>query len=204
MMDRRIQTGRINVGMALLGALLAAMVFIPWYTHNDLTEKEESVHSAWANVQSTMQRRADLIPALLKIVDRAMEYESETLGSLAEQQARLLARHTGAAPEDGEELTTLANMDQQLAAGSRQLLVVAGSLPELQATDQFLQLQSQLEGTENRINVARIRYNEAVRYYNSAIRGYIGRHIATSLELDPRPYFEASAQAQSPVPMEFK
>lgn len=204
MMDRRTQTGQVSMGMVLVGTLVAAMVFIPWYTHNDLTDKEESVHSAWGDVQSTMQRRADLVPALLKIVDQAMEYESETLGSLAEQQAQLLARHTDAAPEDEEELNTLANMDQQIAGESRELLVVAGSLPELRATDQFLQLQSQLEGTENRINIARIRYNEAVRYYNSAIRGYIGRHVANSLELDPRPYFKASAQAQSPAPMEFQ
>lgn len=203
-MDRRLQTGQVKLGMVLLSALLAAMVFIPWYTHNNLTNKEESVHSAWANVQSNLQRRADLIPALLKTVGRATEYESETLESLAEQQAQLLARHAGAVPEGDDDLNTLANLDQQLAAGSRQLLVVAGSLPELRATDQFLQLQSQLEGTENRINVARIRFNEAVRYYNGAIRGYIGRHIASSLGLEPRPYFQASAEAQSPVPMEFQ
>lgn len=203
-MYRRLQTGQVTIGMVLVGALVAAMVFIPWYTHNDLTDKEESVHSSWANVQSTLQRRADLIPALLKTVSRAMEYESETLKSLAEQQAQLLARHAGAAPEGDEDLNTLANLDQQLAAGSRQLLMVAGSLPELRATDQFLQLQSQLEGTENRINVARIRYNETVRYYNGAIRGFIGRHVANSLGLEPRPYFEASAQAQSPVPMGFQ
>lgn len=202
-MDRRLHTGQVNIGMMLAAALVAALVIIPWYIHNDLTDKKESVHSSWANVQSTLQRRADLIPALLKTVSQAMEYESETLESLAEQQAQLLASHTGAPPKD-EDLNTLAEMDQQLAAGSRQLLVVAGSLPELRATDQFLQLQSQLEGTENRINVTRIRYNEAVRYYNGAIRGFIGRHVANSLGLEPRPYFEASAEAQSPVPMEFQ
>lgn len=202
-MDRRLHTGQVNTGVMLAIAVVAALIVIPWYTHNDLTDKEESVHSSWANVQSTLQRRADLIPALLKTVSQAMEYESETLESLAEQQAQLLARHAGAPPKD-EDLNTLADMDQQLAAGSRQLLVVAGSLPELRATDQFLQLQSQLEGTENRINVTRIRYNEAVRYYNGAIRGFIGRHVASSLGLEPRPYFEASAEAQSPVPMEFQ
>lgn len=202
-MDRRLHTGQVNTGVMLAIAVVAALIIIPWYTHNDLTDKEESVHSSWANVQSTLQRRADLIPALLRIVSQAMEYESETLESLAEQQAQLLARHAGAPPKD-EDLNTLADMDQQLAAGSRQLLVVAGSLPELRATDQFLQLQSQLEGTENRINVTRIRYNEAVRYYNGAIRGFIGRHVASSLGLEPRPYFEASAEAQSPVPMEFQ
>lgn len=203
-MDRRLHTGQVNLGMMLVAALVAALIIIPWYTHNDLTDKEESVHSAWANVQSTLQRRADLIPALLKTVSQAMEYESETLASLAEQQAQLLARHAGAPPEGNEDLNTLADMDRQLAAESRHLLVVAGSLPELRATDQFLQLQSQLEGTENRINVTRIRYNEAVRYYNGAIRGFIGRHIANSLGLEPRPYFEASAEARNPVPMEFQ
>lgn len=202
-MDRRLHTGQVNTGVMLAIAVVTALIIIPWYTHNDLTDKEESVHSSWANVQSTLQRRADLIPALLKTVSQAMEYESETLESLAEQQAQLLARHAGAPPKD-EDLNTLADMDQQLAAGSRQLLVIAGSLPELRATDQFLQLQSQLEGTENRINVTRIRYNEAVRYYNGAIRGFIGRHVASSLGLEPRPYFEASAEAQSPVPMEFQ
>lgn len=203
-MDRQLHAGQFNMGMVFAIALVAALVIIPWYIHNNLTNKEESVHSAWANVQSTLQRRADLIPALLKTVSQAMDYESETLGSLAEQQAQLLANHAGTPPEDSEELNTLANLDQQLAAGSRQLLLVAGSLPELQATDQFLQLQSQLEGTENRINVARIRYNDAVRHYNSAIRGYIGRYVANSLGLEPRPYFEAGTESQSPVPIEFQ
>lgn len=203
-MDQRLQTGQINPVMMIIGALIVATVAIPWYTHNELTNSEESVHAAWANVQSTLQRRADLVPALLKTVRQATEYESDTLESLAEQQARMLSRHAGAPPENGEELGSLANIDQQLAAGTRQLLTAVGSLPELRATDQFLQLQSQLEGTENRINVTRIRYNGAVRHYNSALRGYIGRHIASSLGLEPRPYFEASATAQNPVPMEFE
>lgn len=203
-MDRWLQAGEVKLTMVFLGALVAATAIIPWYTHNDLTDKEESVHASWANVQSTLQRRADLIPALLKAVSQAMEYESETLGSLAEQQAQLLSRHSGAPPENSEDMKTLADLDQQLAQGSQQLIMRAGTLTELRATDQFLQLQSQLEGTENRINVARIRYNEAVRYYNGAIRGYIGRHIASSLGLDPLPYFEASAAAQGPVPMEFQ
>lgn len=204
MMNRKQQTGQITLGAALGIALVAALVVIPWYSHNELTDKNEAVHAAWANVQSTLQRRADLIPALLKTVSRAMEYESENLASLARQQAQLLGRHGSAPPAGSAELDALVDLDQQLAAGSRQLLMVAGSLPELRATDQFLQLQSQLEGTENRINIARIRYNQAARFYNSAVHGFIGRHVADSLGLEPRPYFEASAGVQNPVPMEFQ
>lgn len=204
-MDHRLfSKTRRRTGYFFILIILAVAVAIPWYTHNDLTEKKESVRAAWANIQSTLQRRADLIPALLKTVRETMEYESETLSNLAEQQAKMLSGHTSTPSASSDELRTLAAIDRQLAVGSRKLLLAAGALPELRATDQFMALQSQLEGTENRISVARIRYNNAVRHYNSAIEGFIGRHIADSLEYESKPYFEANSKAQTPVTLEFQ
>lgn len=186
----------------LIVLIVALALAIPWYTHNSLTGKDESVSSAWANVQSNLQRRADLIPNLLRTVEKAMDYESETLEALVEQQAELLARHRQP-PADVAELNNIANLDKQLSISTQHILARAAVLPDLKATDQFLQLQAQLEGTENRINVARIRYNEAVRDYNSAIRGFIGRYVAEPLGMTARPYFEASDGADQPVEVVF-
>ncbi|MDX1757349.1 MAG: LemA family protein [Marinobacter sp.] len=193
---------RGNAFLWLIAAVVVAAIAVPWHTHNSLTGKDESVSSAWANVQSNLQRRADLIPNLLRTVSQAMEYESETLEALVEQQAELLARHQQP-PADEAALNHIAEVDRQLSVSTQHLLARTAVLPELKATDQFLQLQAQLEGTENRINVARIRYNEAARDYNSAIRGFIGRYVAESLGMTPRPYFEASDDAGQPVEVVF-
>lgn len=191
-----------NIHLWLITIVVATAIAVPWYTHNSITSRDESVSSAWANVQSNLQRRADLIPNLLRTVSQAMDYESSTLESLVEKQAEMLARHQQP-PADGTALQDLANLDRQLSVSTQHILARAAALPELKATDQFLQLQSQLEGTENRINIARIRYNEAVRAYNSAIRGFVGRHVAEPLGLTSRPYFEASEGADQPVDVVF-
>ncbi|MDC0662926.1 LemA family protein [Marinobacter sp. SS21] len=191
-----------NAHLGLIALVVAVAIAVPWYTHNSLTGKDESVASAWANVQSNLQRRADLIPNLLQTVSQAMAYESETLEALVEKQTEMLARHPQP-PADGAALQDIANLDKHLSVSTQHLLTRAAALPELKATDQFLQLQAQLEGTENRINVARIRYNQAVRDYNSAIRGFIGRHLAEPLGMAPRVYFEASDGAEQPVKVVF-
>lgn len=197
------QSGQGRASLLLITLVVVAFVAIPWYTHNSLTDKEESVYSAWATIQSNMQRRADLIPSLLQTVGKAMEYESETLKFIADRQSKALAKHVQSPPEDADALREIADLDKQVSVNTQHVLIQAAAMPELRATDQFLQLQSQLEGTENRINIARIRYNEAVRKYNSAIRGFIGRHVASSLALEPRPYFEASEDVSQPVKMDF-
>lgn len=187
----------------LLIASLVALVAVPWFTHNQLTEKQEAIAAAWADVESNLQRRADLIPNLIRSVQAYMSYESETLGGLAKQRSTVLNTKSGQPPASSAQAQEIARLDAEIAEGTRIILTRAANYPQLQASDQFLQLQAQLEGTENRINIARMRYNEAVREYNSAIQGFIGQHVAESLDMHQRPYFEAASGKQSPVTVDF-
>ncbi len=204
-MDRSQRTMHQNPwGWAVLALTLLALVTVPWLTHNRLMARDEGVRSAWATLQSTLQRRADLIPALVQSVNRYMAYESETLGALSARRAEALQRAVSKPPRDTGALAKIAPLDARVASDARSLIAIADSHPRLRAADHFLALQAQLEGTENRINIARIRYNRAVREHNSAIRGYLGRYLATTLEMAPRPYFEADSGVTDAVSLEFQ
>ncbi len=182
----------------LVGALLVA---VPWLTHNRLVAGEERVAAAWADVESNLQRRADLVPNLVRSVQEHMTYESETLVRLVRERAAALSE--ALAEARGEDPARLAGLEAALSEQLGRLMRRAGEHPELRSGDQFLRLQAQLEGSENRINVARMRYNAAVREYNADLRGFVGRWVAEPMGLQPRDYFEASPDAAEPVELAF-
>lgn len=189
--QRGVDGGSVRLLLFLLVGVAAIVTLV--MTHDRLVAREEAVDAAWADVESSLQRRADLVPNLARSLRAHMRYESETLLALARERAEAL-REGLADGQDGKA-AQLARLE---AALSRELAVVMPRLmamPGLRSGDQFLRFQAQLEGSENRVNVARLRYNAAVRDYNAALRGFLGRWVAGSLGLAPRDYFEAGPGA---------
>jgi LemA protein len=220
-------TGAMNRTFSLLvsGALLLLPVaFViggfSWF-YNRIVDKEERVYEAWSQVESNLQRRTDLIPNLIETVSRYMRHERETLTAVADERgdalnpladamSRLLAdqqsaaAQEGAAPDDQQALTRLAEAQRVLGGSLKNLVAVAEAYPTLRSADQFLSLQAQLEGTENRINVARMEFNEAVGAYNSSIRRLPGTLIAAASDFKRKAYFETEADPGRPVDVEFE
>lgn len=203
---------------AMLGlAMLFVVPLVAWvWMHNTLVAKEERAFEAWAQVESNFQRRADLIPALIDTVSRYLRHESETLRTVTETRAKgegtppeamdaliqaqreaseLMERHGRRIVEDEEALTALREAQATISARMDSLLAVVESYPELRSSDQFLELQAQLEGTENRINVARMRFNEAVRSYNADIRRIPANLVARAGNFKRKSYFKAEGEA---------
>jgi LemA protein len=200
-----------------IGILIIVPLLIWVFTHNSLVSREERVFEAWADTESNMQRRADLIPALVDTVSRYLEHERGTFVEVSGQRAdalkeakasldelirasrdaaELMRERGAAAVEDEALLRTLAEAEARMGAGIRTVMAVAEAYPELRSSDQFLELQGQLEGTENRINVARMRFNEAVRAYNTSIRYLPGSLVASLGNFHRKAYFQSTEEAK--------
>ncbi len=151
------------IGLLVIGLLVAFAGCAGCSTYNSLVSEEETVEEAWANVETTYQRRADLIPNLVNTVKGAADFEQETLESVTNARARATSiTLTADDLSDPERVRQYQEAQAQLSGALGRLLAVAENYPQLRATEAFRDLQAQLEGTENRINVARTRYNEAV------------------------------------------
>jgi len=206
-----------------IGLLLIVPLLMWMWLHNSLVAKEETVFEAWAQTESNLERRADLIPALVDTVSRYLRHESETLTSviaerggenLAEALDELIAAQQATAEIAGERGDTIVESEADLAAlyaaqqqvGKRMqsFLAVAESYPDLRSADQFLELQAQLEGTENRINVARMRFNESVATYNAAIRKLPASLVAGAGGFERKAYFQADAEAHEEPELAFQ
>jgi LemA protein len=166
--------------------------------YNSLQVQEEGVFKAWADVESTLQRRADLIPNLVETVKGYAKHEQETLQAVIEARSKATSMQVSA-----KDLTNPAAMQQfQAAQGTltsalSKLMVVVERYPDLKANQNFLDLQNQLEGTENRINVARQRYNTAVSGFNGAIRKFPASLTNKMLlHLERKEYFKAEEGAK--------
>jgi LemA protein len=167
---------------------------------------QEEVDAKWADVQSSYQRRADLIGNLVETVKGAADFEQETLTAVVEARAKATSIQVDPATASPEELKAFEEAQGGLKSALGRLLVTVERYPELKATEAFMQLQAQLEGTENRINTARDRYNEAVKNYNSHIRGFWKSKALSFVADEPfekRNGFEASAEAQEAPKVNF-
>ena len=173
-------------------------------TYNSLIAQDEQVNEAWGNVETAYQRRADLIPNLVSTVKGAADFEQETLESVTNARARATSVNLSANDlTDPARLAQFQQAQTQLSGALGRLLVVSENYPQLRATDAFRDLQAQLEGTENRINVARGRYNEAVRSYNTKIRSFPAVLFAGIFGHERRPSFEADKGAEDAPTVDF-
>ena len=165
--------------------------------YNNLVSLEESVNQAWAQVSNQYQRRADLIPNLVETVKGYAAHERETLESVI--QARANATSLNVTPEvlnDPEAFAKFQQVQGELSTALSRLMAVAENYPNLKANENFLALQSHLEGTENRISEARRKYNEAVQSYNVKVRRMPNAIIAGLFGFDTMPKFEAAAGSE--------
>lgn len=186
--------------------LLVAVVLIGGCgSYNRLNSLKQQVDKGWADVQNTYQRRADLIPNVVKTVEGAANFEKSTLTEVvqARQQVNTVKLDANTAPTDPQALQRFQQTQDQLSSALSRLLVVVEKYPELRATEGFRDLQAQLEGTENRIAVERGRYNEAVRGYNTAVQSMPARLYAGAFGFSPHPYFTAREGSDTPPPVNF-
>lgn len=173
-------------------------------TYNSLVGADEAVDQAWADVETTYQRRADLIPNLVSTVRGAADFERSTLVEVTEARARATSINISADDlNDPAQLQAYLEAQNAVGGALGRLLAVAESYPQLRANENFLSLQDQLEGTENRINVARTRYNDAVRSYNTSVRTFPANIVAGMFDFDRRTPFEAEAGAEQAPDVEF-
>ncbi len=171
--------------------------------YNQMVEKQEAVTSQWGNVQNAYQRRADLIPNLVNTVKGYAEHEQETFTQITEARAR--ATQTVIDPENltEEALKEYQQAQNQVSQALGRLLLIQENYPELKANQNFLALQDELAGTENRISVERNRFNEMARDYNAYIRKFPQVIYAGWFKFQPKAYFEAAQQAQTVPEVQF-
>src|SRR5216110_1723321 len=171
-------------------------------SYNRLVRLQQSVDQSWAQVQNVYQRRADLIPNLVNTVSGAANFEKSTLVEVTNARASVgrVQLDPNRAPTDAAQLEQFQAAQGQLSNALSRLLVVVERYPELKANQNFLSLQAQLEGTENRISVERGNFNSAVQNYDVAVRSFQTNMIAGLFGFSPRPFFTAQAGAEKPPP----
>jgi len=191
------------------GAILAIVVvalFGMWgcSQYNGLVTTDSEVQTAWANVQSAYQRRADLVPNLVSTVKGAANFEQQTLTQVVEARAKATSIQLKAEDlNDPQKMQQFQQAQASLSQGLGRLMMVAENYPQLRATEAFVGLQSQLEGTENRINTERNRYNEVVQNYNVKVRSFPLVMFAGMMGFSAKQPFQADASAQSAPKVQF-
>lgn len=184
--------------------LIVAVVAIWGITgYNGLVNAEETVSNAWSNVESQYQRRADLIPNLVNTVKGYAEHEAQTLQAVTDARVRATQMNVNVEDLTPEKLLEYQKVQGELGTALGRLLAITEAYPELKANENFLELQAQLEGTENRIAVARQNFNETVKEYNTSIRKFPRNLLAGMFGFEKRPYFEAQEGAAAAPQVNF-
>src|SRR5437660_7761228 len=194
------------------GVLLAILLFIVVIaalalggSYNRLVRLQQTVDQSWAQVQNVYQRRADLIPNLVNTVSGAANFEKSTLTEVTNARASVgrVQLDPNKAPTDAAQLEKFQAAQGQLSNALSRLLVVVERYPELKANQNFLSLQAQLEGTENRISVERGNFNKTVQDYNIAVRSFPTNLVARTLGFADRPYFRPPPGAERAPAVQF-
>ena len=163
------------------------------FSYNGLVKAETEIDSVWANVESSYQRRADLIPNLVNTVKGQANFEQQTLTNVIEARAKATQTKIDPSNLTEEQLNEFQQNQNQVGSALSRLLVTVEQYPQLKANEGFMNLQVQLEGTENRINVARNKFNEAARIYNEKVRQFPTKLAAMIFGFKAKPYFKSAA-----------
>ena len=182
-------------GIIVIIALLAMLAIWGVSVYNGLVSKQETVEKAVGNVQTAYQKRADLIPNLVATVKNYAEYEAGTLEAVVEARAKATSVTLDANNLTEENMKAFQAAQDQMSSALSRLLVTVEQYPDLKANQNYLDLQSQLEGCENAIANARREFNATARAYNTAVRRFPANIIAGMFGFDKKPYFEASEGA---------
>jgi LemA protein len=189
-------------GVALVLVLIVGGTFMGRY--NKLVTTQETIEAAWSEIDNQYKRRFDLIPQLVKTVQGAADFEKSTLEAVTEARASVgRAQLPAGLPTDPAQLQAYAQAQQGLGSALSRLMVVVERYPEIKANQNFLSLQDQLEGTENRIAVARRDYIEAVRIYNTTRRRFPGNLIAGMFGFEKQPQMQFDAAERETPQVEF-
>jgi LemA protein len=202
-----MKKGLLGVGIVLAGLIGLAVIAFMWGVgkNNTMVKMRNAMDAQWAQVQNVYQRRADLIPNLVQTVQGAANFEKGTLEAVVNARASVgqAKIDPSRAPDNPAELQKFQAAQDQLGSALQRLLVVVENYPQLRANQNFLGLQTQLEGTENRISVERGKYNSTVQDYNTYIQQFPNSMIAGFRNFQTKPYFEATAGAERPPQVNF-
>ena len=198
----------MNKALGCGGVLILVLVIFGMSgcgTYNRLVTLDQEVNKKWADVQSVYQRRADLIPNLVNTVAGAANFEKSTLVEVTNARASVgqVKLDPSKAPTDAAQIEAFQKAQGQLGAALSRLLVVSEQYPQLRATENFQNLQKELEGTENRISVERNNFNTAVQAFNTAVRSFPTNLLAGMFGFQPRPFFNAQPNADKAPEVKF-
>lgn len=192
-----------TITLLVIGVLILIMVGGTLTTYNGLIAKDEAVATAWGNIQSQYQRRADLIPNLVSTVKGYAKHESETLENVMAARTKATQVTINSDNLTPEKLKQYQAAQGELSQALGRLMAVSENYPNLKANENFSELQAQLEGTENRINESRQIYNSAVQTYNVSVRRFPANIVAGMFGFDKKNQFEAEAGAEKAPKVEF-
>ena len=184
-------------------SVLAIAVIWGVNRYNAIITAEEDVNTAWSQVENQYQRRADLIPNLVETVKGYAAHESETLEGVIAARAKATQVVVDPTQATAEQIAAFQAAQGELSQALGRLMAISESYPDLKANQNFGALQSQLEGTENRITVARNNFNEMARKFNTLIRRFPTNMIASMMNAEKRPYFEANESANQVTQVQF-
>jgi len=192
----------------LIPVIVIAVVIFGIYNwavgfNNTAISLNENVSEAWGNVQTSYQRRNDLIGNLVKTVQGAADFEKSTLTSVIEARAKATSISIDPNNVTPEQLAQFNEVQGGLSSALSRLLVTVERYPDLKANQNFLKLQDELTSTENTIQTARVRYNEAIKPYNNHVKKFPNSILAGMFNFEGKPYFDAEAGAEKPVDVEF-
>ena len=184
-------------------AVIAIIAFWLIGVYNGMVGLDEGVNTAWANVETQYQRRADLIPNLVNTVKGSAQHEQSTFEAVVNARSKATSITIDPSNVTPEKLQEFQQAQGELASALGRLIAISENYPDLKASEQFKELQAQLEGTENRINVARTNFNNEAKKYNTTIRTFPRNMFAGMLGFTQRAYFEAEAGANQAPKVEF-
>lgn len=188
---------------AVVALVVLILIAVPWTSYNSMVTNQETVTTAWSNVESQYQRRADLIPNLVNTVKGYATHERETLEGVMNARAKATQVTVDPTQLTPEKIQQFQQAQGQLSTALGRLMMVAENYPNLKANENFSELQAQLEGTENRINESRRLYNEAVQVYNVGIRRFPAVIFARMFGFEPQTKFEADKAAEKAPEVKF-
>ena len=185
--------------------IAVAVLAIVWGItgYNGLVGMDEGVQTKWADVETQYQRRADLIPNLVNTVKGYAAHESETLQAVVEARAKATSMNIDPSNMSAEQIANFQKAQDGVSSALGRLLVTVEKYPDLKANENFKELQTQLEGTENRISVARRDYNEAARKYNTTLRSFPKNILAGMFGFEKKAYFEAQEGSEQAPAVQF-
>lgn len=186
-------------------AIVVALGLFGWCknTYNGMVSADEGVQSAWSQVENVYQRRADLIPNLVATVKGYAEHESGTLEAVVAARAKATQTTVDPSQLTAENIAKFQAAQGELGSALGRLLVTVERYPDLKANQNFLELQAQLEGTENRISTERMKFNETAKSYNTLIRSFPQNIMASIFNFTPKGYFQAAEGSENAPKVEF-